>query len=83
MPYLDGTGPMGTGPYGRGMGPCRRGRPMTGFGRGYGRRFGSGREVLETGDVDVKRSLESEIESLEQRLSYLRERLKDQGSDSS
>ena len=39
MPYRDGTGPEGRGPFtGRGMGPCGRG-----FGREMGfRRFGMG-----------------------------------------
>lgn len=37
MPRLDGTGPMGTGPIGRGLGPCGAGR--RGF---YGPRLGRG-----------------------------------------
>ncbi len=35
MPYLDGTGPYGFGPVGRGLGPCGRG-----YRRGYGRYYG-------------------------------------------
>ncbi|MBB6062163.1 hypothetical protein HNP65_000585 [Thermosipho japonicus] len=57
MPGFDGTGPMGTGPVGRRLGPCsninapytpRYGwfRPVAGwfygYGRGYGRGFGRG-----------------------------------------
>jgi hypothetical protein len=34
MPRLDGTGPLGQGPYaGRGMGNCRKGFRCFGFGR--------------------------------------------------
>ncbi|MCB5269731.1 MAG: DUF5320 domain-containing protein [Candidatus Cloacimonadaceae bacterium] len=38
MPYRDGTGPMGDGRPGRGMGPCGRGG-FFGFGRRAGRGF--------------------------------------------
>jgi len=36
MPGFDGTGPLGTGPYGRGLGPCGRGM-AAGWGRGFRR----------------------------------------------
>ncbi|QRN84492.1 DUF5320 domain-containing protein (plasmid) [Chloroflexota bacterium] len=50
MPYQDGTGPEGSGPTGRGLGPCgngtaQRGSRTFGFGRGRrgrGRGFGIG-----------------------------------------
>jgi Family of unknown function (DUF5320) len=38
MPRFDGTGPFGTGPMGRGMGPCGAGR-RSGFGSGFGQGF--------------------------------------------
>ena len=40
MPGRDGTGPMGTGPIGRGLGGCLG--AIAGFGRGMGRGFGVG-----------------------------------------
>jgi len=53
MPSFDGTGPFGTGPYGRGLGPCGMGLgrrawsnanlPLgPGYGRGFGRGYGRG-----------------------------------------
>ncbi|GAB6189266.1 hypothetical protein JCM30566_10050 [Marinitoga arctica] len=60
MPGFDGTGPMGTGPVGRRMGPCSnsgyinpvspryglaRGNMFYGFRSGYGRGFGMGRKL--------------------------------------
>lgn len=40
MPGMDGRGPLGTGPLGRGLGPCQGG---AGQGRGQGRGAGQGR----------------------------------------
>jgi hypothetical protein len=59
MPARDGTGPRGTGPIGRGLGPCGAG--MRGYGRvpfgwrGYGRGYAAGpgwgfRESVRTED---------------------------------
>ena len=79
MPYFDGTGPWGTGPYGRGMGPCRAGGRMgAGLGMGRGRRGGMGRGLyyLEPSETELRRSLEVEVEALEARLKYLKEQLK-------
>ena len=42
MPGMDRTGPLGTGPIGRGLGPCGGGQAGWGRGRGYGRSFGIG-----------------------------------------
>lgn len=47
MPRLDGTGPDGTGPFGRGLGPCGAGdfknrRRFLGFGHGRFAGFGRG-----------------------------------------
>jgi len=39
MPGMDGTGPMGNGPWGGGRGPCGRGQGR-GRGQGAGNRFG-------------------------------------------
>ena len=77
MPCLDGTGPYGTGPYGRGMGPCRSGGRVT-FGIGRGRRMGYGRAfwvMPEYAEPDLKRDIAAEIDALEARLKYLKERL--------
>lgn len=41
MPGMDGTGPYGTGPVGRGLGPCGGGWAGR-FSRGWGRGFGYG-----------------------------------------
>ncbi len=41
MPGLDKTGPLGTGPIGRGLGPCR-GSGLAGWGGGRGFRRGGG-----------------------------------------
>ncbi|HNU36666.1 MAG TPA: DUF5320 domain-containing protein [Methanomassiliicoccales archaeon] len=77
MPYFDGTGPNGMGPYGRGMGPCRSGGRVA-FGMGRGRRMGYGRAfwvMPENTEVELKRDLEAEIDALESRLKYLKEQL--------
>lgn len=37
MPGRDSSGPNGTGPNGRGFGPCGSGQGTTGRGRGFGR----------------------------------------------
>jgi len=86
MPYFDGTGPMGTGPYGRGLGPCGGGRRFgAGFGMGRGRRMGFAPvyQYVEPTDVEVKRSLEVEVEALEARLKYLKDQLRGAEKDSS
>ncbi len=75
MPYLDGTGPLGDGPRGRGMGPCRAGGPGQGMGRGrragFGRRF---RSLPDISDEDLEKSIRMEINALEARLKALQER---------
>ena len=83
MPYNDGTGPLGNGPYGRGLGPC-------GGGRRYGAGMGGGRRMAappayyyaEPTEAEVKRSLEMEVEALEARLKNLKDQLKAVGRDS-
>lgn len=85
MPYLDGTGPWGTGPYGRGMGPCRAGGRMgAGMVMGRGRRGGLGRQAFyaQPTDAEIRRSVEVEVEALEARLKYLKEQLGSAETDS-
>jgi hypothetical protein len=43
MPARDKTGPFGTGPRGRGRGPCRQADTSSFGGRGQGRGLGQGR----------------------------------------
>lgn len=54
MPGYDGTGPTGTGPQGRGMGPCQGGRRSVsrrlGLGLGWGRGRGYGRGFNDSND---------------------------------
>jgi len=78
MPGFDRTGPLGTGPIGRGLGPCGGGGV---FGRGF--RFGYGRGFFgwrwtnwpnltpeeETASLEQeKKWLESQLETINQRL---------------
>lgn len=69
MPGEDKTGPLGTGPVGRGLGPCGDGTPRAGRGRrfhhgSFGWRIG--RETLSAAD---------EKEFLERRKNWLGEQL--------
>lgn len=78
MPGLDRTGPLGTGPAGRGMGPCNRGgiaswqrrggRFSRGSGAGMGLRFC---EVLD----QERTSLEAWRDFLKLRLEWVEKRL--------
>jgi len=82
MPNLDGTGPYGTGPYGRGMGPCRSGGRVA---FGPGRRMGRGRgfwAMPQNPGAVPDHDIRSEIEALEARLKFLKQRLLDEGKDS-
>lgn len=65
MPYKDGTGPMGGGQQGRGMGHCGHG------GRGGG---GRGRRGIFQAPVE---SVGDDTQSLEARVAELERRLKD------
>lgn len=80
MPGFDRTGPFGSGPVGRGMGPCGGGQANWGRGRGYGRGAGSrwGGTPTEISPDDEKENLtrqkgwlESLLESINQRLKNL------------
>lgn len=70
MPERDGTGPMGTGPFGRGLVPCGGGYAGRGYGRGVGRgaRFGWG---FPPGPFNA----EAEKPFLEQRKAWLESQL--------
>ncbi|MBN2258006.1 MAG: DUF5320 domain-containing protein [Anaerolineaceae bacterium] len=71
MPGMDRTGPLGTGPIGRGMGPCGGGQAFgRGRGRGFGRGFGLG-----LGRLPAVLPVENEKEILEQQKSWLETQL--------
>lgn len=71
MPRYDKTGPLGTGPIGRGMGPCGGGQ-AAGWGRGRGFRHGGGRGP---GWMSNPYSSEDERQSLEQQKGWLEEQI--------
>jgi len=84
MPGYDGNGPEGTGPSGRGLGPCGEGRkyPRRAFFGGWGGRrrwWRSSRQqgffnVDEKGSLDSeKRWLTSQLEAIDKRLKALKE----------
>jgi hypothetical protein len=90
MPYYDGTGPYGTGPHGRGRGPCHAGEHLIGWGMGRGWcRGGYIAPVYPTvylneepSTVNIRRkSIELEVEMLERRLKALKDQLSDMGSE--
>lgn len=76
MPYMNGTGPMGTGPNGRGMGPCRAGGRMMGMGRGR-RAMAAPYDYDRAAPIDAKKDIETELERLEIRTKALRQRLEE------
>jgi len=81
MPSGDGTGPYGTGPNGRRMGPCSNDgeyvpRPGTYFGRGRGGGFGRRMWAQPISGTDNKKGLEAELETLEKRKTLIEKRLK-------
>lgn len=83
MPGYDGTGPQGTGPVGRGLGPCGQGgayprRGFFGFRRGWrgpGRGFGWSSQYSpgdERTDLDAEKSwLTQQLDAINQRLNEL------------
>lgn len=84
MPGLDGTGPFGTGPVGRGLGPCSggyTGRFFRNWGRGFrqGGRFGWNSMVQLSPEEEInlleqeKSCLERQIEALNKRLLNIRQ----------
>lgn len=71
MPGMDKTGPFGTGPMGRGMGPCRGGlASQRGAGRGMGRGFGRNGGFGWRSTPEV--SAEEEKSLLEERKNWLK-----------
>jgi len=84
MPGYDGTGPEGTGPNGRGLGPCGQGTPR--YGRGFfgfrrGGRGGSRGFWWQRRFVNTRDSLESEKSWLEQQLNAVKRQLNDFDQD--
>ncbi|MBN2779870.1 MAG: DUF5320 domain-containing protein [Alphaproteobacteria bacterium] len=76
MPNMDKSGPMGTGPIGRGQGGCN-GQPM-GFGRrGFGRGRGCGRGFggFVSCEKDQKSFLEENIKAHQNELTAMQKRL--------
>lgn len=77
MPGFDGTGPFGTGPIGRGMGPCGGGQ-MRGRGRGFFRgNFGWGMGQFTAPLPETKEVLERNKTWLEKQLAAISQRLQD------
>ncbi len=74
MPAFDKTGPIGTGPTGRGLGPCGGAHSWRGRGRGYFRAgFGMGRAELPFSEQreDLRRQqswLQTQLDAVKQRL---------------
>ena len=73
MPRFDGTGPTGTGPNGRGLGPCGGGYAGGYAGRGRGRGFFRGNFGWGMGQYDVPPSATKE--AVEQRKTWLENQL--------
>ena len=69
MPGMDGRGPLGTGPIGRGLGPCGGGRPRRGQGFGW--------RVLAEKEFDSSESLAQRKAWLEQQLAEINSRLQE------
>lgn len=79
MPGIDGTGPMGNGPFGRGMGPCGNGQVAQGRGCGFGRRNRSGgNPILTSFTPDEARGyLEQQKERLVAQLEKINKKLQE------
>ncbi|HQC54732.1 MAG TPA: DUF5320 domain-containing protein [Clostridia bacterium] len=86
MPRMDGTGPMGTGKIGRGLGPCGGGKesPRIGLRRfkrncsGYGPGLGYGRRAaLNNTSTEMRNALlKEEKEALQRRIDVIDNQLK-------
>lgn len=84
MPGYDGKGPMGTGPNGRGLGPCGDGTPR--YGRGFfgfrrGRRGGGQGFWWPQRVVSDKESLQTEKSWLERQLDAVKSQLNNLGEE--
>jgi len=79
MPGMDKTGPLGTGPIGRGMGPCGGGFAGRGRGRGFGRGFGMGWNAFPRGITtdEEKVVLERQKDWLEAQVAEISKRLQE------
>lgn len=77
MPRMDRTGPYGTGPVGRGLGPCGGGQAGWGGGRGFRQGYGAGWGMMPTtlSPVEEKGLLEQRKGWLETQLAATTERL--------
>lgn len=86
MPRFDRTGPLGTGPIGRGLGPCGGGQ-AAGWGRGRGFRQGGGRgwgfgwTSAPYSVTDEKQTLEQQKGWLEEQIAAITQRLNSLGKD--
>jgi len=77
MPRFDGTGPLGTGLIGRGLGPCGGGQAW-GRGRGFGRgNFGWGMGQFTAPQPETEEVLEQRKTWLEKQLAAISQRLQD------
>ncbi len=79
MPRMDGTGPLGTGPMGRGRGRCRAGgfsfgQERYGRNRGKGLGFGPGR-FAGANEAQAPLSRGEELSSLEKQLDDIQSRI--------
>ncbi len=82
MPRFDGTGPTGTGPIGRGMGPCGGGYAGSYAGRSRGRGFfrgGFGWDMAQTDALqpDIKAAMTQRKAWLENQLAVVSQQLQD------
>jgi len=77
MPGMDKTGPFGTGPMGRGMGPCGGGQTGRGRGHGFRRGGGAGWGMMPTtlSPDEEKSMLEQQKDWLETQLAAITQRL--------
>lgn len=77
MPGMDRTGPMGTGPIGRGMGPCGDGQARGGRFRRFkwGGGFGWNRMLQPLSPDEEKMIMENQKAMLETQVEILRRRI--------
>jgi len=87
MPRFDRTGPLGRGSMtGRGIGKCIDNANSENFaygrsGRGFGNRYGFGRNQKQFSNVSEKTIVENEINTLKDQLSSLEKQLNDLKDD--
>jgi len=81
MPRMDRTGPFGTGPIGRGMGPCGGGQAGWGRGRGFRRGGGMAWGMMPAAPLPDEEEgfLEQQKSWLETQLAAVRQRLQELG----